>query len=126
MGGHIVHTVPPLYGAPNWAADLTSCYIESLRIAWSLGLGTCTVAIPLLGSGARGAPVLEAVRVAAGALTSSCGQPCHRAHLDSATTPNVIRLVLKEESVAAEVETELSSVLEVAHSHDDRFREDGA
>lgn len=71
--GCIVHTVPPFYatdaaGRPSaeWRALLRSCWLRALEEA---GPGPL-IAAPLLGAGARGAPIGEACRVAAGAVAS--------------------------------------------------------
>lgn len=88
----IAHAVPPFWPTPSstdggaddgeWARLLGSCYASSLRALRSAtkGLGATAalgaapgsllIATPLLGAGARGAPVRAAAHVAARALTA--------------------------------------------------------
>lgn len=85
--GSIVHTVPPFFardeqtGAPSreWRALLRSCWLRALEEA----APGPVITAPLLGAGARGAPVGEASRVAASAVASwlrapSTGSPSSR------------------------------------------------
>ena len=65
---HIVHTVAPFYGSPEWAAQLRGAYRAAFAAAASLETPASVIAVPLLGSGARGAPMGEAAAVAASAL----------------------------------------------------------
>mmetsp|Transcript_11387 Transcript_11387/g.25398 ORF Transcript_11387/g.25398 Transcript_11387/m.25398 type:complete len:242 (-) Transcript_11387:65-790(-) len=85
----IVHTVPPMYEAPcpavapvseggsdaHWEEMMLSCYQEAIAIARSSTSGGCTMAVPLLGAGARRAPPEEAARVAALALQQVASAP---------------------------------------------------
>ena len=88
----IAHAVPPFWPTPTstdgvaddgeWARLLGSCYASSLRALRSAAKGrgataapgaapsSLLIATPLLGAGARGAPVRAAARVAARALTA--------------------------------------------------------
>ena len=79
----ICHTPPPFYNqssakqqcaANQWASQLASCYIASLRssvrAAANAGSNELVVATPILGAGARGAPTKEAARVLVRAFRS--------------------------------------------------------
>jgi O-acetyl-ADP-ribose deacetylase (regulator of RNase III) len=67
----VVHTCPPFFGADDWQELLRSCYARALAVAEERGAST--VAVPLLGAGARGAPECEACDVAADAVASWVG-----------------------------------------------------
>ena len=54
---HIVHAVAPHYGDARWASLLRGAYASALSVASHAHLST--LAVPLLGSGARGAPPQE-------------------------------------------------------------------
>jgi O-acetyl-ADP-ribose deacetylase (regulator of RNase III) len=66
---HVIHTVGPVYaaGESNEAAQLRSCYRESLRLASEAGLRS--VAFPCISTGVYGYPKAEACEVAVGAVT---------------------------------------------------------
>jgi len=67
----LIHTVPPLYRtlAPDvWEAQLRSTYQAVYDTAHRLGL--LAIAVPLIGAGARGAPKVDAIRVAAEAAVT--------------------------------------------------------
>lgn len=57
----VIHTVGPIYGHGD-AAQLRSCYVESLRVAGELG--AASIAFPLISAGAYGWPQDDAVREA--------------------------------------------------------------
>jgi O-acetyl-ADP-ribose deacetylase (regulator of RNase III) len=77
----IVHTVPPFWPCDavgedlseyaQWSTELHSCYRASFRAAVEFATGGdraaagLAIAMPVLGSGARGAPMAPAVRVLA-------------------------------------------------------------
>jgi O-acetyl-ADP-ribose deacetylase (regulator of RNase III) len=66
----VIHTVGPVY--PNEqdpSALLTSCHIESLRVADELGAGT--VAFPAISTGVYGYPLDEAAPVAIDAVRAA-------------------------------------------------------
>ncbi len=66
----VIHTVGPVYSATeNHSALLTSCYLESLRIADELGART--VAFPAISAGAFGWPLDDAARIAIAAVRSA-------------------------------------------------------
>lgn len=66
---YIIHTVGPRYWSdPNPAKTLYDCYINSLKLADSLGLES--IAFPSISTGAFGYPIEEAARVCADALFS--------------------------------------------------------
>ena len=80
----LIHCVPPFYPVPRaqqakakqeaqrtsvlWAAQLSATYHAAFDIARRDGLST--LAVPILGAGARGAPLAEALAVAAEATVS--------------------------------------------------------
>ncbi|CAJ1372370.1 unnamed protein product [Effrenium voratum] len=60
---HIVHAVPPMYTSPQWETLLSNCWKAALEQAWHCATSSTSpfrIASPLLGAGARGAPVEEA------------------------------------------------------------------
>ena len=63
----IIHCVPPFYASPQWRPLLLSAYANALRLATSRGAHS--IAVPLLGAGARGAPAAAAAEVVAEALS---------------------------------------------------------
>eukprot|EP00401_Gymnodinium_catenatum_P033272 CAMPEP_0117516330 /NCGR_PEP_ID=MMETSP0784-20121206/31039_1 /TAXON_ID=39447 /ORGANISM="" /LENGTH=248 /DNA_ID=CAMNT_0005312173 /DNA_START=95 /DNA_END=838 /DNA_ORIENTATION=- len=101
----IIHTVPPMYGTPNWSSALASCYSAALAAAWAHGSPLQAIASPLLGAGARGAPVAEAARVAARALVAAPAAGASRAPL--ATVGCIVCLAVREEAIAVQVEAEV-------------------
>ena len=64
---HVVHCVAPFYDSDRWHEQLLSCYMSAFDIADSCGAET--VAVPLLGAGARGAPIELAADIAATAAS---------------------------------------------------------
>ena len=70
----VVHAVGPFWATDHWADELRSTYLSALRCADALGAGSFDVATPLLGSGARGAPVADAAAVAADAAVAAAGE----------------------------------------------------
>ena len=58
----IIHTVPPFYSDKKMFEQLKNCYYSALKIAAKNQFKT--LACPLLGSGARGIPPLEAATAA--------------------------------------------------------------
>jgi O-acetyl-ADP-ribose deacetylase len=66
----VIHTVGPVYSAPDdRSALLTSCYIESLRVADQLGART--VAFPAISAGSFGWPAGDAARIAVAAVRAA-------------------------------------------------------
>ena len=66
----VVHTVGPVYAhEDDPAALLTSCHVESLRVADELG--AATVAFPAISCGVYGYPVEEAAPVAVAAVRTA-------------------------------------------------------
>jgi O-acetyl-ADP-ribose deacetylase (regulator of RNase III) len=61
---HVIHTVGPIYqgGTAGEAALLTSCYVESLRLAEAANLAT--IAFPCISTGVYAYPRHEACRIA--------------------------------------------------------------
>ena len=66
--GQLVHTVPPFRSSAMWGSLLAQCYTQALGVCLKGRNGRTTVALPLLGAGARGAQPDEAALVAAGAI----------------------------------------------------------
>lgn len=109
--GAIVHAVPPFFArtdadepAPEWRTELRRCWLRALAVAEP----SASIAAPLLGAGARGAPTEEAARVAAGAtaewLWSVSGAEAHAAR--------VLHLTVQSEDVAALLARELEIATE--------------
>jgi O-acetyl-ADP-ribose deacetylase (regulator of RNase III) len=73
----IVHTPPPFWGDAAWEARLAACYSSVLRLGSRAALGagsrSLVVATPIMGAGARGAPVRAAARVLAHAIVGGAG-----------------------------------------------------
>jgi O-acetyl-ADP-ribose deacetylase len=63
----VIHTVGPIFGRGR-PEELTSCYVESLRVADELG--ATSVAFPLISAGAYAWPVDDAVARAVAAVES--------------------------------------------------------
>ena len=61
----VIHTVGPIYGRGD-AAELRSCYTNSLAVATELGAQT--VAFPLISAGAFGWPISDAIEQAVAAI----------------------------------------------------------
>ena len=66
----VVHAVAPFWESPSWRADLLRAYAA----AFALAAGR-DVATPLLGAGARGAPVADASAAAAEAVAAAASAP---------------------------------------------------
>lgn len=66
--GHVIHACAPFYMATGWAEMLFAAYHAALDAADAAG--AASVAMPLLGAGARGAPPDAAAAVAAAAIAS--------------------------------------------------------
>ena len=67
---HIVHTVPPFYSSPHWKDTLSACYMNSISLAFESCETVPSIVCPILGSGARGIPMDDAVREAVNAVQS--------------------------------------------------------
>lgn len=127
----VVHTVPPFWpreangesatAHAEWAAKLQSCYRASFRAAFDFA-ATCqlsdssaglAIAMPVLGSGARGAPMAPAARVLAAAAAEALAKPTNAMNAaDVASgTGLYLRVVLNPASLASDVD----SVAEVVH-----------
>ena len=66
---YIIHTVGPrYYSDPNPSDTLYRCYINSLKLADSLGLES--IAFPSISTGAFGCPIKDAAKICAKALLS--------------------------------------------------------
>ena len=89
----IVHTTPPFFKYhDNPQQALHSCYANAMRLAFQEGN---RVATPLLGAGARGFPIDDAIRVAATATREWCQE--------SGSNPEVIIFALLEEEHAKQL-----------------------
>jgi hypothetical protein len=65
----VIHTVPPFRSDPLWRPKLRSCYLAAVDLA--IARGVEAIVCPVLGAGARGAPMHEAVAVAVQALADA-------------------------------------------------------
>jgi O-acetyl-ADP-ribose deacetylase (regulator of RNase III) len=66
----VIHTVGPVYrGSADPAAELASCFTESLRVAAELGAKT--VAFPAISTGVYGYPIDEAAPVSIAAVRAA-------------------------------------------------------
>ena len=66
----VVHAVAPFWESPAWRADLLRVYQSAFALA-----AARDVATPLLGAGARGAPVADAAAAAAEAVAAAASAP---------------------------------------------------
>ena len=66
----LVHAVAPFWESPSWRADLLRAYAAAFALA-----AARDVATPLLGAGARGAPVADASAAAAEAVAAAASAP---------------------------------------------------
>ncbi len=68
--GYVIHTVGPVYGddRANQAAQLASCYRNSLEIAREFRLNS--IAFPSISTGAFGYPSSEAAQISSAAIRS--------------------------------------------------------
>ena len=66
----VVHAVAPFWESPSWRADLLRAYQKAFALA-----AARDVATPLLGAGARGAPVADAAAAAAEAVAAAASAP---------------------------------------------------
>ena len=71
---HVIHTVAPFYDTDRWRELLLSAYKAAFDTSDGIA-GVVSVAVPLLGAGARGAPIAAAAEVAAVATAKwhACG-----------------------------------------------------
>lgn len=119
----IVHTVPPFWprgdsaARETWAAELHSCYKESFEAAIEFAAGCdrsgdLAIAVPLLGSGARGAPITPAARVLAEAAAQAFGEA--RGSAADFASLRVVMNPASFESEVAEVAAVMDDVMQVA------------
>jgi O-acetyl-ADP-ribose deacetylase (regulator of RNase III) len=88
---YVIHTVGPIYsGATSDPEMLRSSYLNSLKVAEENGIKS--VAFPAISTGAFGYPVLEAARVALGAIID---------YLSGKTKIVLVRLVLYDNTALA-------------------------
>jgi O-acetyl-ADP-ribose deacetylase (regulator of RNase III) len=72
----VIHTVGPVYStSDDRSALLTSCYLESLRVADELGANT--VAFPAISAGSYAWPIDDAARIAIAAVRSAASHVRH-------------------------------------------------
>jgi O-acetyl-ADP-ribose deacetylase (regulator of RNase III) len=91
---HVVHAAAPFFGDRHWKRLLTSCFTQALHQA-DLQKAK-TVALPLLGAGARGAPPAQAVAVAVAAV----GEWGDRRSPQLDLRPLCVRFVVQDDEVA--------------------------
>ncbi|KAL1500120.1 hypothetical protein AB1Y20_012793 [Prymnesium parvum] len=89
----VVHAVAPLYGAPRWSELLRSAFDAAFAEASRAGLAT--LAVPLLGAGAKGAPPREAAAIAAAAIAEWTVRDDEKAG-----GLREVRLAVQDESIA--------------------------
>lgn len=105
----LVHTCAPLYcGDSEWRRATTACYHSAFDVAQDAGLAV--VASPLLGAGARGAPIRAASNAAAAAVSS------WHPHGDSTMSTGraglrVVRFAVQESSIAETLSEAFEMVL---------------
>jgi len=93
----VVHAVAPYYSSHStWTVQLERAYAAALDLSLSSSSSSSpsSAALPLLGAGARGAPVDEAAAVAARALVSFCRRRRR------STSSSVLRFGCIDEEVA--------------------------
>ncbi|KAJ1628045.1 hypothetical protein T492DRAFT_841898 [Pavlovales sp. CCMP2436] len=105
----IVHAVPPFFAltasgepCPDWRARLEGCWLHALEAAQPHAEA---VVAPLIGAGARGAPVEHAARVAAGAaaswLRAAAPEPAGTRELYLSVQSEILCEILRSELRAA-------------------------
>lgn len=117
---HLIHAVAPFYRKLEpqvWEDQLQSTYHAAFDTACDLGLST--VAVPLLGAGARGAPKADAMRVAAEATVrwrAAAEDP------GAAGAPLLVRFGVQDSSTAHALISALESAMQSAEAaHGARF-----
>mmetsp|Transcript_22456 Transcript_22456/g.48476 ORF Transcript_22456/g.48476 Transcript_22456/m.48476 type:complete len:177 (-) Transcript_22456:82-612(-) len=108
----VIHTVPPSYGSSKWRSGLNACYQSSLRLAEAHGLHT--MATPLLGCGARGAPALDGAGVAADALCEwdRLSSSASRSPQISRESDLLLRFAIQQETTVDSLIAAMDSALE--------------
>jgi O-acetyl-ADP-ribose deacetylase (regulator of RNase III) len=97
---HVIHTVGPVYsGKPQDSQLLTSCYLNSLRLAVENNLAT--VAFPAISCGVYGYPIKDACKIA---VDTSCN------FLKTNPSLEKIIFILFSEADCAVYETYLKSI----------------
>ena len=96
-----MHACAPFYHDERWRALLLSCFTNALNVADVQGAKS--VAVPLLGAGARGAPFAEVATVAAQAMYEWKGRGALRE----------ARFAVQDDEVAEAVATAMDAVLHV-------------
>ena len=107
----LIHAVPPTYRLlepHEWADQLRSTYHAAFHTAQRAGVAT--LAVPLLGAGARGAPMADAILVAAEAAISWRGEeelsaPIARFGVQDSTTAHALIDALEGAMAAQEAST---------------------
>lgn len=113
----IIHTAPPMHRtlpAEEWAASLTQTYHTVFDTAQRHGL--TTLALPLLGAGANGAPKPDAMRVAAEAAVSWAAQAESGWSVEA--PPPVARFGVQTSSEAHALVAEVDAAIEAAAGED--------
>mmetsp|Transcript_33329 Transcript_33329/g.55111 ORF Transcript_33329/g.55111 Transcript_33329/m.55111 type:complete len:247 (-) Transcript_33329:75-815(-) len=97
---HVVHTTPPFYNSPRWRQELFSCFFATFTLAEQARFHS--LAVPLLGAGARGAPSVAAADVAAHAAIDWQG---------SQGALHVVRFCVQEKEVAELLQAALDKAM---------------
>lgn len=127
----LILTVAPFYNDPQWERLLESAYTHAIQLArnhpnddnYPRTADTATsLATPLLGAGARGAPTQEAARVATNVLMTSLEKETFgrddltAKHDDIDDSPNIVRLCVLEEEVADIIHNTILEQIKQANS----------
>ena len=84
---HVIHAVAPFYEAERWRELLLCAYHAAFDTAASEDIGAACIAVPLLGAGARGAPIDAAAEVAAVATAAPAAAQPASPNTTSASPP---------------------------------------
>ena len=106
----LIHAAPPAYRLlePSvWEQELRATYHAAIDAANRAGFAS--IALPLLGAGAKGAPLKDAMRVAAQAIVD--WRPSEAAADEQSPTP-VVRFGVQDSSTAHALIAELESAMD--------------
>ncbi|KAL3932233.1 MAG: hypothetical protein SGPRY_000785 [Prymnesium sp.] len=102
--GAVIHAVSPLYSDPNWSRLLHSTFLSSFSTASRAKLHS--IAVPLLGSGAKGAPSNEVAAVAASAIADWVDKSAHHSE-----RLRVLRFAVQDEAQADSISAVLGKTM---------------